>query len=787
MIAIHHWLVDRFRALQRQPVLASVAILLTVCILSADIGMLFFLHKRALGEGTREIRNLSYLLLEQTDRSLQSVSLVTNTVVDHLEAMKLDSIAEFEKAAGDLRVRFLLREKTAGLQHIDNVSITSVRGRLVNRSRIGALPEVDLSQREYLNLARTSAPGELIISGPAKSVTTGQWSIFLSKRIEGASGQYLGVVSAVLELQTLQELYAKVARGPNGSISIVRRDGVLLVRYPQIEQLLGKPVGGSGAVAQFVITRKTGVTRVISPTDGQDRITSAHSSSAFPISILVTSTVNDVLADWREDRTILTLGGLLGCFGVLGFTLLVAGASEDLANARSAILVAQEREKAQEAERAQNAKYAHLARHDSLTGIPNRHYLKEELAARLRSGAGLAVHYIDLDHFKTVNDTLGHSVGDALLLKAAERLRGALRPTDLVARIGGDEFAVIQFAEPGAAQTLASRLIEQVGEPFQVGEHAITIGTSIGIAYSSGVSETVDEILRKADLALYAAKGNGRSSYALFTLEMEDCLRKRVSTEKDLRVALSKNQFELFYQPEVDLSNGRIVCLEALIRWRHPERGLVSPGEFISIAEETGLISRIGQWVFTAATRAAANWPSNIRVAVNVSAAQFRDRDLIHHIEHALVVSGLAPSRLEVEITESLLLSASAENQTTLRALRALGVSICLDDFGTGYSSLSYLTLFPFDRLKIDRSFISAMDKHPTDLAIVRSSASLARGLGMRSTAEGIETVQQMIQAREEGCTDGQGFLFGEPMPAEHVAGLIRAAEERIPNLLASA
>ncbi len=430
-------------------------------------------------------------------------------------------------------------------------------------------------------------------------------------------------------------------------------------------------------------------------------------------------------------------------------------------------------------QRRSEAKIAHMALHDTLTGLPNRVLLNERLEdalRRVKRGEIVATHLLDLDQFKTVNDTLGHPAGDKLLMLVADRLRSVVRDTDTIARMGGDEFAIVQTAitQPAEATALAHRIIEVVKAPYAIDSHQVLIGTSVGIAVGPLDGTTPDQLIRNADLALYRAKGDGRGTYRFFEREMDAQMQARRALENDLRQALANGEFELHYQPVVSLANNEVSGFEALVRWRHPQRGLVPPGAFIPLAEEIGLIVAIGEWAMREACATAAKWPVDLRIAVNLSPVQFRTPGLVQVVVSALAASRLAADRLELEITENALLQDSEETLTTLYQLRALGVRIAMDDFGTGYSSLSYLQSFPFDKLKIDRSFVKDITDGVGSLNIVRAVVAMARGLGMTTTAEGVETQAQLDAVRAEGCTEMQGFLYSQPMRTDEVNAFVQ-------------
>jgi diguanylate cyclase (GGDEF)-like protein/PAS domain S-box-containing protein len=427
-----------------------------------------------------------------------------------------------------------------------------------------------------------------------------------------------------------------------------------------------------------------------------------------------------------------------------------------------------------------------LAHNDPLTGIANRSRFVEQIgeaSERLRNlGEPFCVLMLDLDRLKVVNDSLGHAVGDALLKEAAKRVKSALRATDVLARIGGDEFAIIQMAQRNPegvvcgeanvqadATALAVRIIDVIGEPYDIDGRKLVVGISVGVAIAPKDAVDPAELLKKADLALYRAKSNGRNGYEFFDADMSVAADERQQLETDLRQALSRNELELYYQPLVNVSTRQPCCMEALVRWRHPQHGLISPDRFIPLAEETHLIIPLGNWILQTACAEAASWPSDIKVAVNVSAVQFRQENLVEVIMCALVESGLPSDRMEIEITERVLLEQEAEHMVTLHRLRHLGISIALDDFGTGYSSLSYLTMFPFDKIKIDKSFIDDLQEKSECAAIVCAVANLARSLDIVTTGEGVETEEQFEALRAAGISQAQGFLFGRPVPAAEI------------------
>jgi diguanylate cyclase (GGDEF)-like protein len=425
------------------------------------------------------------------------------------------------------------------------------------------------------------------------------------------------------------------------------------------------------------------------------------------------------------------------------------------------------------------AKSQYLAYHDALTGLGNRLLFKEQIDEALRelsvAPRPIAVLFIDLDGFKAVNDTLGHSVGDLLLKSIAAKLRDLLPSTDRMARLGGDEFAILQMSgvQPEASTSLASAIVEVVGRPHSIDGHDVTVGASIGIAIARPSEMDSDSILKSADLAMYSAKADGRGTYRVFDPQMDAAVRARRSMERDMRTALAQGEFALVYQPLVNLHTKKVTAFEALMRWRHAERGSVSPSEFIPVAEEMGLIVQLGEWALRQACIEAAEWPADIRVSVNLSPLQFAKGNLVSTVLNALASSGLPASRLELEITESVLLEKSERNISILNQLRELGVRISMDDFGTGYSSIGYLRSFPFDKIKIDQSFVRDLLVDQGSLAIVRAIAGLGLSFGITTTAEGVETEEQVRRLNLEGCVEVQGYLYSKPVPAGEIAELL--------------
>lgn len=432
-----------------------------------------------------------------------------------------------------------------------------------------------------------------------------------------------------------------------------------------------------------------------------------------------------------------------------------------------------------------DARIAFIAEHDALTGLPNRTLFLQRLRRALddlKPGRLLATMILDLDNFKIVNDAMGHAVGDDLLRIVGERLSGCIRHTDTVARVGGDEFAIVQvdMEHPEEAALFAERVAAAIRQPCGIGEHRLIPGATIGIALALSNDVSADRLLRHADIAQCKAKVEAPGTWLFFEPEMAARVLERRALESELHAALANGEFELYYQPFYNIVAQNTCAFEALLRWRHPTRGIMLPDQFVPLAEETGLIVPIGEWILMEACKEAAKWPDHVSVSINLSPVQFRSTSPVHAVKNALNTSGLPASRLELEITETVMLQDSESCLAALHQLRELGCRISMDDFGIGYSSLSYLRSFPFDKIKIDRSFIRDLNRTPEGTAIVRAIATLGSSLQLATTAEGVETKEQFSIVRAEGCTEVQGYLFSEPRPARDIPDLLEAIPDEI-------
>ena len=864
--------------------LVDLGILLLALVFGVTALLIATQRAADLTENQRAMGNLAQVLAEQTSRTIQPVDLTLREMAGRLAtagAPASDNAIDWNS-----RTTFdWLVDRLKGLPQADALMLISVDGHVVNFSRGFPAAPLDVSNRDYYKHFSTVDDHAVFVSAPVKAFLSNRWLVFFSRRVNDAQGRFAGIVAAPVTMSYLEDFYRAVT-AENGGVTLLRRDGVLLARFPPVEKQIGSKLPPE-APWYSMLGEAGGSYRSPGYFDGSARLVSVHPLREFPLVIDASVTETSVLFAWRTRALWLVVGAvvvaacvifLLRVFGeqygrlgaqnaqlesnqlrfdavlanmAQGLTLFDADQNLMVCNNRfaqmyglsaeetrpgthfSAIISARmargtflamtsadymnrtrtlvdttksfeltnelsdgraiflrsqplpgggwvsTHEDVTERRRAETA-LAFLARHDALTRLPNRTLFQERLAdaiTQARDGTICALLCLDLDRFKVINDTLGHPVGDGLLRAVAGRLAAVVRESDTVARLGGDEFAVIQVGLESSEESalLAGRIIEVMRRPFDIEGNTVLAGISIGISVTPRDGASPETLLKNADIALYLAKSEGRAAYRFFEPEMDDDVQARRAIELDLHDALPAQAFELHYQPVLDLRSGRVTGFEALIRWNHPVRGLISPANFIPTAEEVGLIIPIGEWVLMRACTEAATWPRDIEIAVNLSPAQFKGGQLLNCVRRALAASRLDPKRLELEITESLLLQNSEDTLSILHELRALGIRIALDDFGTGYSSLSYLRSFPFDKIKIDRSFIRDVDTNHDSAVIVGAIVGIAQGLGMTTVAEGVETEGQLAKVRDQGCAMVQGYLFSRPRPASEIPALIEA------------
>jgi diguanylate cyclase (GGDEF)-like protein len=783
-----------------------------------------------------------------------------------------------------------------GLPQADGVAVVGADGRVVNFSRQFPAPPTDLSDRDYYKYLSAIDDHAVFVSAPIQSFSGGNWIVLLARRVNGSHSVFAGLVVASVTLAYLEDFY-KAVTPENRAITLLRRDGTILIHYPIIEHGPGWKLPAE-APWYRLLQHGGGSYRSPGYVDAVARLVSVYPLPDFPLVIDSSTTEAAVLSRWRHQTRLLLAGAgvvtvgavfLIWLFGRqfarlersegslarqnaelessrLKFNAVLDNISQgltffggdqrlnvcnrrfreiyrlspdqtrigthltdvlthreaggtfvamtqadyvarldgefrqlkpydvidNLSDGRAVSLHFQPmlgggwvttHEDITERRRTE-ASLAFMAQHDALTTLPNRTLFQERLEqaiSRARLGSQCALLCLDLDRFKVINDTLGHPIGDELLRAVADRLSASVREVDTVARLGGDEFAIVQVGlrTPDHAALLADRIIAALAQPFTIDGHRIVVGASVGISMAPSDGTSPETLLKNADIALYLAKAERRGIHRFFEAEMDAHAQSLRVVELDLRNALPADDFELYYQPIMNLHSGKVVGFEALIRWNHPVRGLINPADFIPIAEDTGLIVPIGEWVFRTAFLEAAGWPPEINIAVNLSPVQVKEPNLFGKVRQALEVSGLAPSRLIFEITESVLMQNSDGTLALLHRFRALGIRIALDDFGTGFSSLSYLRSFPFETIKIDRSFIRDVDVNKDSTVIVGAIIGLARGLGMTTIAEGVETDRQLAVVRDQGASMVQGYLFSRPVPASEVPDLIGTLHAR--------
>jgi len=723
------------------------------------LGGAFFLEKdeynRAYEDGIQRGANLTRVVEE-------NVSHVFDVIDSQIRLLR--QLYQRDPKAFDL-ARFTLND-----DQTTEFAIVGLDGKIVSSSPRIIPSGTYVGDQDYFQTHLSSHTDDFYVSAPVIDRISKNATILLSRRLTISDGSFGGVILASLDVRRLQKLYNAIDVGPNGIISLVGFDGIIRARSnsdSKEDDYGGHFVSKSEL---FELGRHSPNGHFWSKQNPAGelirRLISYRAAENLHLFTVVGLAEAEVFRPAREAAHV----GWSKALFFAGIILVAIG----IAATRERKLIA--------------AKLAlsHQARHDVLTGLANRQAFIEEIEGALSrlhtNGEVFSVFMLDLDRFKYVNDSLGHPAGDALLKETAQRLKSSLRDTDFLARLGGDEFAIIRRCESKSqnrntnqreqhelAIDLAERIVGCLKVPFKIEGNLLNIDTSIGIALTQHDHADSHELMKRADLALYCAKARGRNSYIFFDNKMMVQIEARRSLESELRKAISNNEFELHYQPVVDVKTQTICSIEALVRWRHPKKGLINPHEFIPVAEATDLIVPLGQWILQRACMDAVKWPANIKVVVNLSTVQFRKSNLMEDVNYALLKAGLSARRLELDVTESVLFDDDGRNLETMHELRKLGVTIALDDFGTGYSPLNNLTMFPFDKIKIDRSFTVNMTKSPACAAVIATAVTLGRCLDTLTTVEGVESKQEFESLRVSGINFVQGYLFGPPRPASEL------------------
>ncbi|MDP9902135.1 putative bifunctional diguanylate cyclase/phosphodiesterase [Variovorax ginsengisoli] len=751
---LHRARIDRSWRLRLDHGLAAAAVVICLAIIGVTLWLMLLLKSRGTESELHSLQRLALVVAEQTDRTLQTIDAMHVSVLQGMPRSALSSPESFTAYALQPDMVLALRAKKQGLQFVDVVALIDASGELLVNSRGPNNISLNVADRKYFRTLMSNPDLDVYLSEPVRTRQTQQWLVYRLEKVRTPGGQVLGAVVSGIRLSYFEDFFTAIQVGGNSSIAIFRSDGELIARVPRVESALGQefalpPVGRSSmAAAPSLLPAEPAF-------DEGERLWAADRLREAPLVVLATTSVRDLKAGWRADVWPIMLTSLLA--------LLTIGVCATLGIQQIHI------------QHGLTAKAKHDAQHDELTGLPNRALFIAQLSqlrqTHIPSGATSAVLLLDLDNFKNINDTLGHPAGDVLLRTVASRLRQTIRKTDLVARLGGDEFAVLQrdVTTRDEVHALARRLSQAVAVPCDLDGYAASAQVSIGIAFVPADGIDPDELLMNAELALYSAKAEGRATFNDFAPHMAAQVETRRLIEDALRRALLNDGFELHYQPIVSAENSQPTGFEALLRWRYPADNPWTLEQFIPVAEDTGLIVPIGQWVLETVCKEARLWQPHLHFAANVSVRQFNEREMVAHIIQLVTRHDLAPQQLAIEITETVLLQNTEGIKRALIDLRAFGVSIALDDFGTGYASLSHLLQFPTDSIKIDRSFVANMQTSPEAERIVRTLLDLGRHLGLRVTAEGVETESQRDFLSACGCTELQGYFFGRPMPATHL------------------
>jgi diguanylate cyclase (GGDEF)-like protein len=736
------------------------------------------LRSDAIRDADNDTGNIAVVLSGQIARSIQSVDIILGDVRDYAKAQGPQNPEETDRRMHSHNVYELLLEHLHRLPQADVIALIDNTGRVANSTTQWPPTGTDVADRDYFLHFKNTGDSGIYISSLMRNRLSGHRMIFFSKRISGPDDEFLGLVLIGLRLSYFEAVYKSITPLRDQSFVLLHSDGTVLVRYPGGTDRDDETMPAQSDWYRLVASGG-GNYRSPGYFDGDARYVSVRPLQDYPLVVNIAVTEAAALSNWYRRATLIAVGALLA---LVCWTLLLR-----LSTRQFQRLFASE------------AKFNHLAHYDQLTELANRvslqNDLNEEIRANSSSGGATCIAIFDLDGFKDVNDTLGHSVGDRLLQQVARRLMEHAAGNARFYRLGGDEFVLIQpdCGDPLEIARVVDAVLKRLAEKFEIGGHQLFVGASAGIAISPADGADIEELISNADLALYDAKSAGGNAYRMFVPAMRAKTVARRRLDAELRRASANGEFELFFQPQVRTGDGAVVGAEALLRWRHPERGILAPGAFIEALSESPVVLDVGRWILRSACEQAAAWRKAglppLRIGVNLFSAQFHGATLIDDVEAALTLSGLSANALEIEITENIALGEQEESLQALRTLRARGVNLAFDDFGTGYASLSYLARYPLTRIKIDQSFVRKIaDKYtPADVAIVRSIIVMAHNLGLEVIAEGVETAAQATFLRAEKCEELQGYLYAKPMPAAAFEDFVRTSLDQVFDIEADA
>jgi len=722
--------------------------------------------------------------------SRQAALASTRELAETYEAQVLRALREIDQGLSLVRYAMehesdggaaaLQKLKSRGLLPSDLVFVVSILdagGRVVASTR--AIQTGADGNEDQEALRRT---GNLVVSRPWRNPQSGEWTLRFGRALTGAAGDFRGAVTITVDAAYFVSGYEPTKLGEHGMLAVLGKDGVLRVRRSGDNVAAGDVVDFNAA-APHVADEEAAPERVVTPWDGITRYTAARPIFGFPLAVVVGLSEVEQLASTQRDARRYIWRAAGGSIVLVAVMLVLWRMSRQLALAR-------QREADAKVAYAQRVEY--MAYHDSLTGLPNRSMfsklLEHSISVGQRYGRRLAVLFLDLDRFKQINDTLGHEAGDELLKEVAVRLKACLRESDTVARLGGDEFVVMlpEMGDETRVAGVAQKMLHAIAKPFLLLGQEFRISVSIGISVYPQHGQDEETLKKNADIAMYKAKEEGKNNYQFFSEALSADSLERMTLESSLRSALEQKQFQLHYQPKRDFANGQMSGVEALLRWKHPDLGVIAPMKFLPIAEETGLIIPIGKWVLMTACKQSVDWQKQglprLRIAVNLSARQFNDDDLLKNISAVLAESRLDPELLELEIAEAVLMRDMDRTLRILKALKDQGVRIAIDDFGTGYASLTTLRQYPIDTIKIDRSVIRDLAKVKEERDLTAAIIAMGQSLSLTVVAQGVETREQAELLRSQSCDEFQGFYLNRPMPSEELAELMRSSDAHRPE-----